>query len=359
MPIRDEIETLVNDQDPYGVHGIKFEDAKKFLAFLDDNDNWIHPDRTSSDWIFRGARNASWRLIPSSMREDNEYIERLKQHVQAGMAGMKSRLRGHIKRYYQHKHPIEGDLAIVYSAPFEEILMQLGAERRAIFEFMEAADACGFQIPTDDHSEEIKTVLLEDYLIKAIDDCYARKANDTDAVIFDPLADFVKGQVVGLAKHHEIPARIVDWTTIPLKAAFFAALGAHEALDNEDQDDYIVVWALRRGTDRFRNEIEYFTSPRGINNYLHEQDGLFCYAPLANSHYLETGVWRPIDQIVLDKTRMDDGTDQSMKYLFKILMHKSQVEEVLRRLDGKKIARRYLMPTLDNVANDLKQFRWR
>jgi len=210
----------------------------------------------------------------------------------------------------------------------------VAAEREAVYRFAHLADELGHELPDDSFTGGHSFLLGEPEVIES------------------PLlsegggADWVPARIVGLARHHGIPARLLDWTTNPMVAAMFAAGCESQRGEN------LAVWALRLPDQqdviaggephelcRLRVLVERL--PRHVSPFLHAQAGLFTWIDQADRFFLLEDRWPTVNDVC-------DGRLQV------ISLPATQAEELLSLLRRAGITRAHLMPTLDNVAQAVR-----
>lgn len=314
-----------------------FESAADFLRALCDAKRWTNLNAWYSPWVFRGQRDASWRLTPCAWRAaSTPPLERL------------SASKTHFRE--THREAVCTALASAgqdSAFSVEHVLdayAQGRAEFRLVMEFVEMADRLGHPVPGMQ-----RYASLRDY--DWIPDVRNRSQF---RFVIEP------NPATTLAQHHGIPTRFLDWTRSAATAALFAASEVAEP----EAGGHIAVWATRpdilvqhgnsaaAGDDALRFLV--YEVPRAENAYLRAQDGLFLYPAAACMHFARHGNWPCFERFAL-------ATEQAAKEsaIQKLTLPVSEVGELLRLLWLEGVSKAHLMPTYDNItAALLTKWRW-
>lgn len=297
-------------------------ETKAFTTYKELLD-YLHPGATHWDiprfdvhtqhgWIFRGQRDSSWTLQPSAFR--NGAFERLID-------------------WWTPAHNFTMPHYVEYHSM---------AEVSAVRLFIRISDSLGIQTPLrHDTNREL-----------------AKLANDFNRVLTNhtPMATTLPPhnlkEAFGLAQHHGIPTRLLDWTYNSYTALFFAAHGAWKNRSEWKADSAIAVWVLNYKEMEFEDveisRIQMLYAPYANNSFLRSQAGLFTYDKDANALAVANNRWQTQDEVINSLLRFDK------QHLFKkLILPVSEVKPLLLALYKMKISKVHLMPTLDNVKETI------
>ncbi len=181
-----------------------------------------------SAFIFRGQGQEKHSLIPSVLRD----IDRAS--------------------FISHDRQVNASDMIIY-----ELLL--------LSSFVENCDALGITIPGDSLSFRQANLNIgnADYFIK-------NPEHWPNHLVLD---------VMAMAQHHGVPTRLLDWTTRPYVAAYFAASSAIARYRDWMSGDKLAVWALDIGKRNEHRQIRIHFSPGSTSRNLAAQGGIFTVQP--------------------------------------------------------------------------------
>lgn len=139
-------------------------------------------------------------------------------------------------------------------------------------------------------------------------------------------------RLIALGQHHGMPTRLLDWTTSPYVAAYFAYASS---LDGRGDDSHVVVWVLHLESVLWKDEgVEIIAAPSHYNARARNQFGCFTLS-------------RGPHECLEDLVTAGPGDDVA---LTRVLLPGSEARQALSDLDLMGIDALRLFPDLDGVA---------
>ena len=289
--------------------GLRFS-AKEFLSFLrKSNDIWWSEENEKCHWIFRGQYNHKWRLLPSAWRESNKKFEPL------------------LKKIALLPPPKEEKL----SSRELEFRQKSNIEFKAISDFNNLAGQLGLSVPENHLPDPLSQRFLMAYPFHVIK------------------------EILPLAQHYGIPTRLLDWTENPIFAAYFSVGKEYRTEENPEN---VCVWALNlkrlNGLWSTYKPNDYSISINTVydykyrNDFLKAQEGLFTRLDGGiGAFYRDTGRFPSLDEVV---EIMAEKQNIDSPILLKILLAKSEINNLLILLNREGINQARLMPSYDKVG---------
>lgn len=324
--------------------------ATTFLQYIRrSSPHWWSDDQRSSEcsWVFRGQKNETLSLTPSAARQTFNDSNKFNTIIEA----LRTNLEPHDAWQRYREYPIFQDIILRYWALASSIekFKRLAGE----LEYnTTSAQAIHYQIEqwiggTSIHKSESQRNIgfskVSSSLLRGTLGTYTK-------------VDYRKDPAVALAQHHGIPTFLLDWTSNPIVAGFFAA-----QRDAKPEDaSGLAIWAFNIGAFQrpstrhninknpaHPSSIGILYPPKATDKYLSSQSGILTYIENPELRWLKNGQYPPMESII--ELYSDDLTEEP--FLRKVILPVAEISKFRQLLYREGITRAHMMPTLDNIAS--------
>jgi hypothetical protein len=276
---------------------IPVDSAKALLAQLDSQHERWGPE--PGDWIFRGQGDARWDLKASSFRR-KAWVD--------------------FSDYDPEKEAVK---------PFHH-----EREIEVLKEFLRGLDSSGLAVPND---VAVRRVIS--------------KASDGEEIFW---RNPELWPLLSLARHHGVPTRLLDWSSVGRVAAYFAA---SDAARIGEEGGNLSVWALRKTVIRSewietkQAQLAFVTPSPADNPNMRAQRGLFT---LSGGPSTRVCVRRIVDRFA---NTVSPWEGREEVYLYRFDLCWESAPELLRLLASDQVDAARMFPGLDGVVMAMKERR--
>ena len=244
-------------------------------------------------YVFRGQNCSFWPIIASLFRSD--FVAKPAIDHLFTLAGVDRELGEYYEEY-------------------------LGWEQDLVYEFANSCMNHGIPLPHIPYNETLKM--------------------DTEAVS----AYFV-------ARNFGIPNRLLDFTTSPVIAAWFAADREPDPSSIDEPID-IVVWAIQL---EFLEQIGYEPASTSWANaqipQMQRQKALLLVDNKGKENYMATGKFQPMEYTLEKLVRNHSDRGPYAPLVQRVTLPQDEILELQSELSNYELSQIHLFPTMENVAN--------
>lgn len=279
--------------------------ARDFIQLLSPTHGKLKSSYLPSNLaIYRGLGSADYSLLPAAFRKGYLLIDKV--------------------RWRQ--------------TPRKTNRQQIQAELSTLLSFLDIVDRRGYPVPEDSYD-----------LRKDLRDQVDLLTSSSEPFAVWP--DSRLFSLMALAQHYSVPTRLLDWTTDPYVAAYFAAISAIGA---SSPRSHLCVWSLLQAIDLVGDvlmpdrPIKVITAPGAHNPNLRAQRGVFLGWEDTNIDLDKDFVPESYDQVIA--RNMPWLEESKTKFLYKFTLAVEQAPELLRLLSVHGVDASTIYPSLEGAA---------
>ncbi|MCY3915716.1 MAG: FRG domain-containing protein [Chloroflexi bacterium] len=153
-----------------------------------------------------------------------------------------------------------------------------------------------------------------------------------------------------LARNYGLPNRLLDFTTSPTVAAWFAADVERDS-DSAMVPDDIVVWAIREDfLSQFGYEIVSTSWANAQIPQMQRQKAVLLVDTSGRENFVTTGKFQPMEYMIEDFFRSYERIDPLDMPIWRVTLPQEEALELQGILGNYDLSHIYLFPTIENVV---------